>query len=439
MGDALIAHHLAKRGVTCYLEPLETWQSAVYAYEPHFILFNHLTVKHLADFSQVLKSWGILVGSLLNEGLLYGESARSYCSQKQYENVHCDLFLTWNEAHREALVEHEFCNPPEMAQASGCPRFDFYQPPWCDVYKKSREEGELPVVLVNATFALAHFYTLPRENADSFFAQWRGKMEGLSDYWALVEAHYNGRQRVPSYITPLIKSGKYRVIIRPNPREELAFYHDWIASLEPGERELVSISTNESPPVAIFKSDVILNCEDCTTCMEAWLAGKPTLTIALERHPYWLTDTYKRLSPIAESADQLREMIESAMQNPEQTDYRAPRLEHLEKWLYSTDGRSAERAAEKIADLIKSRDLTPRVPFSVRGQWKKWKLLVLGAFDEPYRFRPKHYLRRRFSSKQEQVSLRYMAYLKSIRRSEVTDAANKIIHAEKASSGDKSN
>ncbi len=82
MGDALIAHELAKRGITCYLEPLETWQSAIHAYQPHFVLYNHLTVRHLANFSQDMKRWGVLVGGLMNEGLLYFAGERKFCSEK---------------------------------------------------------------------------------------------------------------------------------------------------------------------------------------------------------------------------------------------------------------------------------------------------------------------------------------------------------------------
>tara|TARA_B110000908_G_scaffold157958_1_gene198590 strand:- start:573 stop:1961 length:1389 start_codon:yes stop_codon:yes gene_type:complete len=435
MGDALIAHHLEKRGVTCYLEPLETWQSAIHAYQPHFVLYNHLTVNHLADFSQEMKSWGVLVGSMLNEGLLYAKSARIYTSKKQHDNIHCDLHLTWNNLHRDELMKYEFCTPPDMARTVGCPRFDFYKPPWSNVYqqiKPSAENNELPVILVNATFALAHYYTMPRENADRFFALWKDKVEGVADYWRLVETHYKGREKVPSYITPLIESGKYRVILRPHPREELAFYQDWISSLPPEHRNLVSISTNEPPPVSIFKSDIVINCEDCTTSMEAWLAGIPTLTIALEQHPYWFTETYNRLSPIVYNAEELMEMIPPTLETPMQLDYHTLRQEHLEKWLFSTDGKSSERAADEIANLIKEKNLTPHIPFSPRRFWKKWKLLLLKAINEPYRSRPKHILRRMFSDKQEQVSIRYRDYLKSIRRSDSEEAMQKLATVESA-------
>lgn len=426
MGDALIAHHLEQKGVTCYLEPLETWQSAIHAYKPHFVLYNHLTVKHLADFSQKMKSWGILVGCLMNEGLLYGDSARLFSSKRQHSHMHCDLYLTWNDVHRKELIKHEFCSPPEMARTVGCPRFDFYKNPWSQVYQKQRHSDGLPVILVNATFALAHYYTMPREDADRFFEPWVNKIEEVKDYWELIEAQYKGREGTPHYIERIIKSGKYRVILRPHPREELSFYKDWIDSMTEEEQSRVSLSTNEPPPVAIFKSDIVINCEDCTTSMEAWLAGKPTLTIALAQHPYWFTETYKRLSPIAYSPEELDAMIPEALDSPDQPDYASLRQAHLEKWLYSTDGKCAERAADEISTLIKERNHTPRIPFSMRGLWKKCKLLTLKSFNEPYRSRPKHILRRLFSNKQEQVSMRYRDYLKSIRRSDAEEAMQKL-------------
>lgn len=432
MGDALIAHELAKLGVTCYLEPLETWQAAIYAYKPHLVLYNHLTVRHLADFSQKMKKWGVLVSCLMNEGLLYAESARMFSSKRQHDHMHCDLYLAWNDVHRDALIKHQFCTPPEMAHTIGCRRFDFYKQPWSQVYQQKKNADGLPVVLVNATFAWAHLYTMPREKVDQFFEPWADKIEGVDDYWGLVEAQYKNREGTPAFINSLIRSGKYRVIIRPHPREELGFYNEWFATLSTEEQGRVSLSTNEPPPVAIFKSDIVINCEDCTTSMEAWLAGKPTITLALEQHPYWFTETYKRLSPIAYDPKQVDEMIELALETPEQPDYAPLRQEHLEKWLYSTDGRCAERAAKEIATLIKEKNLTPNVPFTIRGFWKKWKLLVLKAFNEPYTARPKHILRRLFSSKQEQVSMRYRDYLKGVRRSVAEEAMQTLNSVEAA-------
>lgn len=422
MGDALIAHELRKLGITCHLEPLQSWQSAVFAYKPNLVLFNHLTTEKLADYSQTLKGYNILVGSLLNEGLTYEASAREFVSRKQFPQLHCDLHLCWNDHHRDALIDHRFCSPPEMARTVGCPRFDFYQQPWAQIYQKEiHREDNRPVILVNTTFALAHFKTLPRENADRFFADWKDKIAGLNDYMAVVDSHYDGRNMLPPFLEQILDTGEYRIILRPHPREELGFYDQWFDTLPPDQRSLISLSVNEPPFRPILASDLVLNCEDCTTSMEAWLARKPTLTIALAQHPYFYTETYKRLSPIVDQPSMIVEEIRNALQAPEQSHYQPLREAHLKEWLYSSDGRSARRAAEEIAALIRKRNNTPKIPFSFRGWRQKLKLLTLHAFDEPYTFQPKHFLRRRLDKSGGQHTIKYRNYLKSIRPSQVRE------------------
>jgi hypothetical protein len=98
----------------------------------------------------------------------------------------------------------------------------------------------------------------------------------------------------------------------------------------------------------------------------------------------------------------------------------------MQKWLGGYDGRSAQRAAREIHDLIVSKNTTPRIPFTFAMVRKKWKLFVLHAFNEPYTFQPKHFIRRKFKGKQEQVSIKYRNYLKSVRPSDVTFARDQL-------------
>lgn len=430
MGDALIAHELDKLGIDCHLEPLESWQAAVYAYEPHFVLFNHLTTEKLADFSQELKQWDILVGTLLNEGLAYEKSLREFVSKPQFPNIHCDLFLCWNDAHRDMLIEHAFCTPPENTHTIGCPRFDFYKEPWAQIYKpKEPKNDDRPVLLVNTTFATAHFQNLPKEHTERFFKPWKDKVAGLEDYMAVAKAHYDNRTMLPSYLEPLLQTLEFRVILRPHPREELGFYQEWIASLPAEQRELITLETdarNNPPFTSILQSDVVLNCEDCTTAMEAWLADKPTISIALKQHPYWFTETYRRLSPIADIPENIVAKVREALAEPAQPAYKELREAHLDQWLGGHDGHSARRAAEAIRDMIVARNNKPRVPAKFSRLRKKWKLLALHAINEPYTFQPKHFLRHRLKARQEQVSIKYGSYLKSIRPSDVTQARERL-------------
>jgi surface carbohydrate biosynthesis protein len=430
MGDALIAHELDKLGIDCHLEPLQSWQAAVYAYQPHFVLYNHLTSQKLADFTQELKNSGILVGCMLNEGLCYEKSDREFVSKKQFPDVNCDLFLTWNDSHRDCLIEHGFCTPPENVRTIGVPRFDFYKQPWSETYRpKEPKADQRPVLLVNTTFALAHFQTLPQKHADQFFEPWKDKINGLQDYMAVINAHYVSRQMLPAYLEELLKTLEYRIILRPHPREEISFYQDWLATLPADQRELITLETQSrsNPPfTSIIEADVVLNCEDCTTALEAWMADKPTISIALSQFPFWFTDTYKRLSPIADKPENIVEKVKDALAAPAQSEYTAARRAHMQKWLGGYDGRSAQRAAREIHDLIVSKNTTPRIPFTFAMVRKKWKLFVLHAFNEPYTFQPKHFIRRKFKGKQEQVSIKYRNYLKSVRPSDVTFARDQL-------------
>jgi len=44
-------------------------------------------------------------------------------------NVHCDLYLTWNDLHRDELIKQKFVSKPEKVITTGVPRFDFYKQP----------------------------------------------------------------------------------------------------------------------------------------------------------------------------------------------------------------------------------------------------------------------------------------------------------------------
>ena len=430
MGDALIAHELGKLGIDCHLEPLQSWQAGIYAYEPDFVLYNHLTTEKLANYSQELKGYGVLVGCLLNEGLAYEASVREFVSKPQYPNIHCDLFLCWNNAHRDALIEQGFCSPPEMARTVGCPRFDFYKEPWREVYESKlvKKDGR-PVILVNTTFALAHFQTLPKENADRFFEPWKNKIANLTDYMALVKDNFDSRGMLPAFLEELLRTDKYRIILRPHPREELAFYHDWLATLPADQRELITLEerARETPPFAsIIASDVVVNCEDCTTAMEAWLADKPTVTIALTRHPIYFTETYKRLSPVVDTPAALLAGVEEALRSPQQGDYAEKRKEHLDRWLGHHQGDSARRAALEIKAAIDSRERAPSIPKRFGNMRKALKLKFLHLFNEPYTFQPKHYLKKARNVRQEKLPVKFTSYLKSVRPNDVAEARKKL-------------
>lgn len=437
MGTALIAHHLEKRGIRCQLEPLASWRSCLGAWQPDFILFNHLNAPHLADFSQQCKEWGVLIGVLPNEGIFYVEGTLEYNSKRTRDDVHCDAVFCWNDIHRDSLIARGFCSDPSAVVSVGVPRFDFYRPPWNHFSEKRRRERrrDKPVVLVNTNFQLSHFLDLPRKSADTFFAPWKDEIPIYKDYWEIVESSGRGRERFLDHLRVLIECGKYDLVLRPHPRENRQFYVDWLATLPTELSSRVRLSLNETISEAIMGADLEISCENCTTTMEAWLVGIPTVGLVFEKHPFSYTPEVGSLLPECEDPAELVPMIDEALANPSQPDYAEGRCRHMEKWMYRTDGRASERVADGIAVAISRRKKPRKIQLDLPNRRRALKLRMAHWFDEPSNVTPAHYLRHLFKGEKGTQSVKYRAYLKAVRPSEVTQARELIRSIESEASG----
>lgn len=429
MGDALIAHHLEKKGVRCILEPLASWRSCLGAWEPDFILFNHLSADHLAAFSQKLKADGVLSGILPNEGIFYVEGDLEYSSQKHHENMHCDLILSWNDTHRDALLANDVA-APECIQSVGVPRFDFYTSPWSKLYQKERLSTTRPIILANSNFSVAHYDDLPEKDGDAFFAPWKDKIPIYADYKNAIKAHRAAQLKFPRFIDALIKQNKYEIIIRPHPREDPRHYLNWYDSIPAAEKKHVHLDNKSNITELILSCDLEISCENCTTTLEAWLAKKPTVGLTFEKHPMFYNPEICCMQPECDTPENLPAMVDHALANPDQSEHLEGRNAHLRKWIHNPDGRSAERAADAILQSIKNRSQPKNIRLSLADRRRGLKLRLLSTMDEPYNSRPKHYLKHLLFGQKGNQTIRYRNYLKAIRPSEVMDAMNRIKTAE---------
>ena len=426
MGAALIAHHLEKLGYEVHLEPLQSWRSCLPAWKPSMIIFNHLSTKLLADYSEELHKRGILVAVLLNEGFCLKDSGRKYLSEPQHPNIHCDLFLTWNTLHRDELIKYQFVTPPENAITTGVPRFDFYRQPWSSIYQKENRQ-ELTQVLVNTTFAIAHYYERSeKDQALLIAAMGNGKVDETSDYKKLIRAHYVGMRKLPEFLKLLLNSGKHQITLRPHPREELTFYKSFIENLPAEQKQRISLNKEEQIQSAIITADIILNCEDCTTSVESWMAQKPTITLTFAKDPAFFTSTYAERSPQVAEPQDLIPAIELALSSPDQPEYKELREAYLNKWLFKTDGRSAQRAANAIHEILSTAPNTPAYPKDFSSLRRGFKVRLTHLINEPSHFQVKHWIKRMLFGENCKQSMKYRDYLKAVRPSESHDAVEKI-------------
>ncbi len=427
MGAALIAYHLEGMGIACHLEPLQSWRSCLPAWRPSMILFNHLNTKALSDFSEDLHRRGVLVGVLLNEGMCLADAQRVYLSQKQHPGIHCDLFLTWNEKHREELIRNGFVSPPENVITTGVPRFDLYCEPWSSAYRRKRD-SPLTHVLVNTTFAFAHFHDRSEgEQASLISALGEGKIPEKRDYKSMIAAHHRGRAKLPGFIDEMLRHGGYEITVRPHPREDLGFYMDYIAGLPGDQRERVRLDGKAPVQEAIITSDVVLNCENCTTSMETWISGKPSLTLVFERHPAFFAENSSTRSPLVSDPKELPGALENALAHPEQPEYRDARQAYLNEWIFRTDGKCALRVAEAIRKELGNRsNLSPSYPTDFPSLRRGLKSRFARLFDEPSHTQLKHWFRWKIRGTRGKHSMKYRSYLKAVRPSDVSQAMARL-------------
>lgn len=396
-GDALIAHHLERSfNIRCILEPLESWKACLAAYKPDYLIFNHMLADHLRKYSHELRDMGVMVGVLLNEGIAYHQEVLDFLAGKNYSDAHVDHFLAWNEPYRNALRNHLGDFKGEI-NVVGIPRFDFYFKPWKRIFEhpetssgKARS-GQPSRILVCTNFGFAGLRNAPRQYVDRYFADWAAKIPLYRNYRDFIEVNYRSRDRFFDYLHALLDHTDYLIDLKPHPREESDPYVEWHRNLPAALRERVTLRIDELIWEVLPQCDVHIACETCTTSMEAWLSGKPTIELIFEKHPLYFHEEFAKTNPLCSAPEKLPDMVRDALIHPEQEAYRDIRKQHLGKWCDSPSGNSSYKLASVIAKALENRK-PPTFRFSVAYRRKALKLKIKTAIDMPFGSDPRRLL-----------------------------------------------
>jgi len=418
----LIAHHLRELGVQCHLEPLESYRGALAAYRPDMIVFNHLTASHLARYSRRLADMGVLTTVLTNEGITYERDLLRFIVGSHHGDAHIDHFLCWNGEMKSAMEEIN-AFPGTSKDTVGIPRFDFYRRPWSRLFEEERTPGARPRVLVCTNFAFADYRDVPSA-AEVFFASLKDRLPIFKNYQALIEVHYQNRLRVFPFLDELARAQKWEVIVRPHPYEKADVYRQWLEGLPERHRDGVRLDKESNITGLILNTDVQVSCETCTTAMEGWIAGKPSIELTFARHPVFFHEEHARQQPLCDRASDLVAQVEAALARPDQPDYAAGRRHHLQKWCHTPDGNSSQIVAQTIARALERKAPADWSKLRVTDLRRAGKLKLLRSIGEAYHFDPLLPLKARLFH--EGYAIKDFAYRKSIKPRDVTEARAKL-------------
>lgn len=428
--DLMVASHVAYQleriGVDCALEPLESTFAALAAYEPDMIIFNHLSASQLMTYSRRLKELGVLVGVLPNEGIGYKKEGLDFLALKAHSGAHVDVFFCWNEPLAEA-VRRNATAESEVAQVVGIPRFDFYFAPWSKLFEGTPQSSPRPKVLVCTNYVFAKYLELPPSEAEALFTSWAKNIPDFEDYWGAIRTHHNNRGRLFEFLTPLLESDLYDVILRPHPGEPSNWYADRIAELPASLQARISLEPNRNITELILGCDVEISMDTCTTALESWIARKPTIDLDLEHHQMLTNEIVRPLNVHCTEPSALPGLVADALARPDQPEFAEARRAHLARWCHSPDGTAAEAMAKMVAAAIAARPprpaLTPRLTFNDRR--KGLKLKLLRAFNLPYNWNP--FLPIRGLLNPTATFIKRTVYAKTIKPSDVREARQKFV------------
>lgn len=428
--DLMVAAHLAylleRKGAEVFLEPLEATFAVLAAHKPDMIIFNHLAASHLAAYSNRLKKIGVLVAILSNEGLIYLEDFREFVALKAHSDAHVDLYMCWNNAMAESVrsVRH---TPELRVEVIGIPRFDLYFDPYkAHFISGSKNKPGISNILICTNYVFAKYKDLPREEADRLFADWARNLPSMADYTGLIDHLHKNRENLTLYIREIAKNPAYHIILRPHPNEDASYYEREVQGLPEDIRSRIRIARNENITDLILNCDLEISMDGCTTALESWIAGKPTIELPMEPHPLVTHALLQSLLVQCHDPADLRGMVADALGKPVPPEIAARRVAHLERWCSSPDGTAGEKAAHAIVGLIGERaprDYSERLTFSDRR--KGWKLRLLTLLDKPYGWKPFAFLKKYLSPDSYPATLQLIG--KTMSPSEAR-AAVKVVH-----------
>jgi surface carbohydrate biosynthesis protein len=417
---SLLAHHLDGLGVDCVLEPLEAYRAVLAAYRPAMILFNHLNASHLVAYSKRLAAMGVLTAVLPNEGILYDPDTLKYLAMRHHSGAHFDYFFCWNEPHRKALLEARLGEGVRV-ELVGVPRFDFYFEPWSrTVPAPPRRAHRRPRVLLCTNFVLGRFRTLPKARADKFFASWQAHIPLYREYWKSVEASYNASRRVLDYADALVAADRFELVLRSHPREEPEHYAAWLAALPPQQRKWVRHDSTSEITAQILDCDIEISCETCTTALESWIAGKPTIELEFEHDPLMFHREHAAANTLCARPEDLPALVDRVLREGAGAGVLAARQRHLQKWCASPDGRSTERLAGLIASAVHAAAPVDWSGLNLGDKRRAHKLNLLRNLGLAYHFDP--LMKVKMSLNPGRYSLKDYAYRKSIKPRDVVEA-----------------
>lgn len=360
-------------------------------FKPNLLVLNHLFSKKKQEFAKYLKRKNIHIALMPTEGIPTLEGMRRFLGGQYCDLSGVDLHFVWNRPMADILRENKTLDDHKIVVV-GIPRFDFYKKSLSSTllnrsafFKKYELDVRYPLVTFATNFTQASFHTA---NQDFY-------LKNTSKYGhdKVFEALYGDLNDIPkrdfmsrkilldAFITLVRNFSKVNFILKLHPAEDHQFYKDLISKNLSASASRVRVIVHEYIWDVLNATDIELN-RSCTTAIESWLLGKPTIEMQLNPDEYYFSPEHASGSDIVRTSNELSEKVlhylsgGSVAQNLQHN-----RDEFIRKWCHSPDGNSTKTMVEYIHHLLNDNNHTRNHGNPLPSNWKQrlyYSFLTLG-------------------------------------------------------------
>jgi surface carbohydrate biosynthesis protein len=356
------------------------------AFRPDCVVFNHLFGRVYAELSANLRNAGIAVVMLPTEGAMRPELVNLAAGEFADFGA-CELFMNWSEPAAQ-LLRRRWSVDEEAAPVIGCTRFDFYHPPFKAAITPReifcRQHGldaSRPIVTWATQYGFAHLCEPSRAREKFLF---ESKDVGVKECLARIgldlaevpRLHAEARDATSeAFFTLASAMPSIQFVIRPHPVENRDYYRRKMRDLGV---ENIRFCPSDYIWNVLNASDLHLH-RQCTTAVEAWHWGKPTIEMGMDFVPQWSWADREVGSDFVTNTDELITTVQSYLDGREvERERRQYRADYIRSWFGPSDGRRCATAAGTLHTFLERRGRR-RSYFSSLGKVRASPRLAAGA------------------------------------------------------------
>ncbi|MDZ4838621.1 MAG: hypothetical protein SGJ04_01310 [Bacteroidota bacterium] len=354
-GYTLVAWHLKRKyNIETQLTNAYNVILKLAKYKPDLYVVDHLTWDFKVEELKFCKENYIITCMYPTEGMVMRPHELMLNAGQHHDSEKVlDYYFAWGIFHKRLLNENDFMVNTDKIKIIGTARFDFYNNNLIEsglFWSKADFEAEHKMVNKNAPILLwATSTPYAARDKDEIIKRYTSRstytVEEIEWVYNDNQAQLSNNLKVIEHLA--IQHPDWNIVIKVHPAEWLNPYNE-IVSRIPN----VYLASNRVITDYLAHTDLLLQ-RNCTTSTEAWIMGLPVIQMELKESPDPFFDSHRKMNDVTYTPEEADNVVTSYINGASiPLNIQEEREVFITELYYKVDGRSSERMADLINELV---------------------------------------------------------------------------------------